>query len=87
MKLFPHISTCMQIVCPFTTQYLDYLCASIKDALEIGLFGFTKPHANSLLPPVSYLSKPIDEFEGDGRNIAYFARIYNNLTLDYVKIK
>jgi hypothetical protein len=53
---------------------------------NIGLFGFTKPHANSLLPPVSYyLSKPVDEFERDDRNIAYFARIYNNLALDYVK--
>ena len=53
---------------------------------NIGLFGFTKPQINSLLPSVSYyLSKPVDEFEGDNRNIAYFARIYNDLALDYVK--
>ncbi len=53
---------------------------------NIGLYGFTKPHANSLLPPISYyLSKPVDEFENDDRNIAYFARLYNNLALDYIK--
>jgi len=53
---------------------------------HIGLFGFTKPQINSLLPPVSlYLSKPVNEFERDNRNIAFFARIYNNLDLDYVK--
>jgi hypothetical protein len=53
---------------------------------NIGIFGFTKPQINSLLPPVSYfLSKPIDEFTGDYKNIAYFARIYNNLPLNYVK--
>ena len=60
----------------------------IPQALKanIGLFGFTKPQINSMLPPVSYyLSKPVDEFEGDNRNIAYFARIYNNLSLDFVK--
>ena len=60
----------------------------IPQALKanIGLFGFTKPKINSMLPPVSYyLSKPVGEFEGDDRNIAYFARIYNDLPIDYVK--
>ena len=53
---------------------------------NIGLFGFTKPQINSMLPPVStYLSKSADEFGGDDRNIAYLARVYNNLPLDYVK--
>jgi len=53
---------------------------------NIGLYGYTKPQANSLPPPVSYyLSKPVDQFKGDDRNIAYFARIYNGLPLDYVK--
>lgn len=59
----------------------------IPDAIEagIGLYGFTKPQQHSLLPPVSfYLSKPADEFQGDDRNIAYLARIYNNLEIDYV---
>ena len=60
----------------------------IPQALKanIGLYGFTHPQINSLLPPVSYyLSKPVDQFERDDRNIAYFARIYNDLPLDYVK--
>lgn len=49
---------------------------------NIGLYGFTKPQVNSLLPPVSYyLSKPVTEFEGDNRNIACFARIYNDLKI------
>ena len=53
---------------------------------EIGLYGFTKPRVGSLLPPVSYyLSKPVGEFGGDERNIAYFARVYNGFEIDYVK--
>ena len=53
---------------------------------HIGLYGFTKPQANSLLKPISYyLSKPVDQFKGDERNIACFARVYNGLSLDYVK--
>jgi hypothetical protein len=49
---------------------------------NIGLFGFTKPQINSMLPPVSvYLSKSADEYEGDDRNIANLARVYNNLPL------
>ena len=55
---------------------------------NIGLYGFARPPASSssLLPPVSYyLSKPVSEFKGDEQNIACFARIYNNLPLDYVR--
>jgi len=62
--------------------------AIIPQALKanIGLYGFTKPQINSILPPVSsYLSKPVDQFTGDNRNIAFFARIYNNRALDYVQ--
>lgn len=54
---------------------------------NIGLYGFDRPPAdNSLLPPIDYyLRKPIDSYEEiDERNIAVFARIYNNLSLDYV---
>jgi hypothetical protein len=54
----------------------------------IGLFGFAKPNANSLLPSIDhYLSAPIDSFISDDRNIATFARVYNNLPLDFVKKK
>ncbi len=52
----------------------------------IGLYGFTKPNKNSLLPPIDYyLSSPIDSFIGDNKNIATFARIYNDLPLDFIK--
>ena len=60
----------------------------VADALkvDIGLYGFKKPDANSLLPPIDhYLSAPIDQFQGDHRNIATFARVYNNLPMEYIK--
>ncbi len=60
----------------------------VADALkaDVGLYGFKKPDANSLLPPIDhYLSAPIESFEGDHRNIATFARVYNNLPMDYIK--
>jgi hypothetical protein len=55
--------------------------------LDIGLYGFTSPSAQSTLPPPiqTYLAKPIDSFVGDEKNIAVFARIYNKLPLDYVR--
>ncbi len=61
----------------------------VKNALtnQVGLFGFTKPDANSLKPPISYyLTSPIDSFQGDDKNIATLARVYNDLPLDYVKV-
>ncbi len=58
--------------------------AAIK--ANIGLYGFTKAGANSLLPPVDvFLSKPLDSFVGDSRNIAALARAYKGLTTTYVK--
>jgi hypothetical protein len=53
---------------------------------NIGLYGFTKPGANSLLPPVDFfLSKPIDSFQGDYRNIAALARAYKGLPSNFVR--
>ncbi len=53
---------------------------------NIGLYGFTKPGANSLLPPIdSYLSKSLDSFKGDDRNIAALARAYKELPSGYIK--
>lgn len=64
-----------------------------KDAVEtvtkaqkngIGLYGFVKPDSTSLLPPIStFFAKPIDNFEGDFRNIATLARAYNGYPLEY----
>ena len=56
----------------------------VPDAIkrDIGLFGFTKPQKGSMLPPISYyLSKPVDAFSGDDKNIAYLARIYNGIDI------
>jgi hypothetical protein len=53
---------------------------------NIGLYGFTKPTVNSLLPPVDYfLSKPFDSLQGDERNIAALVRAYLGLSPDVVK--
>jgi hypothetical protein len=60
----------------------------VSEALEngVGLYGFAKPVAESLLPPVDdYLSAHVDSLEGDERNIAVLTRAFNNLSLEYVK--
>jgi hypothetical protein len=52
----------------------------------VGLYGFTKPNANSLLPPIDhYLSAPVDSFEGDDKNIAALSRVFNGRQFDYVQ--
>ncbi|MDR1959792.1 MAG: hypothetical protein LBQ54_12240 [Planctomycetaceae bacterium] len=54
--------------------------------LDIGFYGFAKPTQGSLLPPISsYLAKPVDSFAGDNKNIAMFARVFNNLPPDDVQ--
>ena len=51
----------------------------------VGLYGFVKPKENSLMPPVkTYLSVPIDSFEGDDKNIATLARVFNDLPLQFI---
>ena len=48
------------------------------------IYGFTKPNPDSLpLPIDEYLSKPVDKFKGNDRNIAVLARFFNGLSLDY----
>jgi hypothetical protein len=62
----------------------------VPDAIKrkVGLYGFTKPVKGSIMPPVDYyLSKSIDSFKGDERNIAVLARAYNDLPYNYVKTK
>ncbi len=54
----------------------------------VGLYGFTKPNENSLLPSIDkYLSLPIDSFKGDDKNIATLARVYNGFSFDFVQEK
>ena len=58
--------------------------ATIK--ANIGLYGFTKPIVGALMPPVDmYLSQPVSDFSGDGKNIAILARTYKGLPYDYLK--
>lgn len=60
----------------------------VPNALEagIGLYGFTKPENNSLMPPAKkYLSSPVDSLSGDDKNIAVLARVFNGFSLDYIK--
>lgn len=52
---------------------------------NIGLYGFTRPIKGSLMPPINYyLRKSIDSYEGDEKNLAVFARIYNDLPLNFI---
>lgn len=60
----------------------------VPAALEIGvgLYGFTKPTDNSLLPSMNkYLAKPIESFKGDEKNIATLVRTFKGLPLDYIE--
>lgn len=53
--------------------------AIVPQAIQegVGLYGFTKPGANSLLPPVNdYLSQPLHQLEGDAKNIAALACVF-----------
>ena len=58
--------------------------AAIK--ANVGLYGFTRPIVGALMPPIDlFLSQPVSDFSGDGKNIAILARTYKGLPLDYVK--
>ena len=60
----------------------------VPEALKagVGLYGFTKPQSNSLLPDIKeYLSQPVDSFSGDAKNIAVLARTYTGKSMDYVQ--
>jgi hypothetical protein len=55
-------------------------------AASIDIYGFAAPLPNSLPLPVSeYLSRPIDSFTGNDRNIAVFARYFNHTKLEELK--
>jgi len=61
---------------------------SSEKASSINIYGFAAPRANSLPLPVSeYLSRPIDAFVGNDRNIAVLARYYNQTRLEELAIE
>ena len=63
------------------TELIPY---AVKEG--IGLYGFTKPALGSMMPPVKYyLSKPVENFEGDARNIAALIRSYHDLPFSYTE--
>jgi hypothetical protein len=57
--------------------------AALKEG--IGLYGFTKPGADSLLPLESLLSRPVSELKGDEKNVAVLARAFHGASLDSVR--
>ena len=59
--------------------------AALKEG--IGLYGFTKPQANSLVPLEPCLVQPVSKLHGDARNIAALARVYHGVSLDTVMNK
>lgn len=48
----------------------------------IGLYGFTQPGADSLVPLESLLSRPVRELKGDEKNLAVLARAFHGASLD-----
>ena len=48
----------------------------------IGLYGFTKPGDDSLLPLEDWLARPVSELKGDAKNIAVLARAFHGASLD-----
>ncbi len=60
--------------------------APAAQARGIGIYGFSRPRANSLpLPVTTYLAKPISAFRGNDRNIAALARFYNGMPFSTVQ--
>jgi hypothetical protein len=61
--------------------------AIVPAALQrgIGLYGFTKPQADSLVPLESCLTKPVRQLSGDARNLGALSRAYHGVPLDSVR--
>ncbi|KPK43999.1 MAG: hypothetical protein AMK72_12620 [Planctomycetes bacterium SM23_25] len=51
----------------------------------VGLYGFAKPGADSLLPLERLLERPVHQLRGDDRNIAVLARAYHGVSIDAVR--
>jgi hypothetical protein len=56
--------------------------AALND--RIGLYGFTKPGDDSLLPLKTLLAKPLNELKGDEKNIAALARAFHGASMTSV---
>jgi len=51
----------------------------------IGLYGFTRPQADSLVPLQPCLTQPVSQLTGDARNIGALSRAYHGVPLDSVQ--
>ena len=61
------------------------LAPAARDA-GVGVYGFSRPGADSLpLPVAAYHASTIETFEGNDRNIATLARWYNGLPFETIK--
>ena len=58
---------------------LEIVPAAMKDG--IGLYGFTKPGNDSLLPLEPIFAKPLSELNGDNKNIAVLARAFHGASM------
>ncbi|MEA3477430.1 MAG: hypothetical protein U9R60_04565 [Bacteroidota bacterium] len=77
-----HLITCLA---NWNNQDPNVVIPNAIDA-GVGLYGFTKPDANSLLPPIEkYLESPVDSLKGDEKNIAALARVFNGYSLNFTK--
>jgi len=61
---------------------LEVIPAALAE--NIGLYGFTAPGPDSLLPLESILTRPIDELDGDERHLALLTRVYHGQAVDAV---
>jgi hypothetical protein len=59
--------------------------AALKEG--VGLYGFTKPEADSLVPLEPCLTQPVRTLQGDAKNIGALARAFLGVPLDSVKNK
>ena len=57
--------------------------AALKEG--IGLYGFTKPQADSLVPLQPCLTQQVSQLTGDARNLGALARAYHGVSLDSVQ--
>ena len=57
--------------------------AALKEG--IGLYGFTRPQADSLVPLEPCLTQPLRKLSGDARNLGALARAYHGVSLDSVQ--
>lgn len=63
--------------------------AIVPEALKegVGLYGFTKPQADSLVPLEPSLTQPLETLKGDARNIGALARAYHGVPLKTIRNK